>query len=416
MSQSTNQLSLEMLGSTVRTKLGNYPVVDIHTHLNPPAMSPLALYGIDELLNYHYLAAELMRACPDLEPELFYQWDADKRADLVWQKLFVERSPMSEATRGVITVMNRLGLDVGAKTLDSARAFYAQQTPEGITDLVLQKANVRALYMTNDPMDRRERELWLRGFELDSRFRPVLRLDSALLGWPKPQKALAELGYKVSDSLSAPGTVDGLKRYVRDWISKIGARYIAMSLPPDFGEDAATQKLLADTVYPVASECRIPVAMMIGVRRSVNPRLGLAGDGNGSFNVRALEQIAAENGDITFLVTLLAREDQHPLCVAARKFANIVPFGCWWFLNNPSIIEDMTRMRLDMLGLSFIPQHSDARVLEQLLYKWEHSREIIARVLTDRYADLCRCGFPVTGESIDRDLDVLFGGSVIEGK
>ena len=29
------------------------------------------------------------------------------------------------------------------------------------------------------------------------------------------------------------------------------------------------------------------------------------------------------------------------VCIA-RKFANLMPFGCWWFLNNPSIIAEIT--------------------------------------------------------------------------
>jgi hypothetical protein len=30
-------------------------------------------------------------------------------------------------------------------------------------------------------------------------------------------------------------------------------------------------------------------------------------------------------------------------------------FGCWWFLNNPSLIEEIERMRMELLGVSFIP-------------------------------------------------------------
>ncbi len=52
---------------------------------------------------------------------------------------------------------------------------------------------------------------------------------------------------------------------------------------------------------------------------------------------------------------MLARENQHELCVTARKFPNLMIFGCWWFLNNPSLIEEITQMRLDLLGLSMIP-------------------------------------------------------------
>ena len=47
-----------------------------------------------------------------------------------------------------------------------------------------------------------------------------------------------------------------------------------------------------------------------------------------------------------FFITMLSRENQHELCVAARKFGNLMVFGCWWFLNNPSIVSEITRRPL----------------------------------------------------------------------
>ena len=79
-------------------------------------------------------------------------------------------------------------------------------------------------------------------------------------------------------------------------------------------------------------------------------------------------------------------------------------FGCWWFLNNPSIIEEITRMRVELLGTTFIPQHSDARVLDQITYKWTHSRAIISKVLADKYIDLHNTGWNVTEDEIKRDV------------
>jgi hypothetical protein len=70
-----------------------------------------------------------------------------------------------------------------------------------------------------------------------------------------------------------------------------------------------------------------------------------AGDSLGKADVTALERLCAENPEVRFLATFLSREDQHELCVAARKFNNLMPFGCWWFLNNPSIATEITRER-----------------------------------------------------------------------
>jgi hypothetical protein len=89
-------------------------------------------------------------------------------------------------------------------------------------------------------------------------------------------------------------------------------------------------------------------------------------------------------------------------------------FGCWWFVNNPSLIDEITRMRLELLGTSFIPQHSDARVLDQLVYKWDHSRELIASVLADKYADAARAGWRVAKDHVKRDARLLLADNFAE--
>jgi hypothetical protein len=124
-----------------------------------------------------------------------------------------------------------------------------------------------------------------------------------------------------------------------------------------------------------------------------------------------LENICRDYPDNRILSSVLSRENQHELCVYARKFSNLMPFGCWWFLNNPSIVEEITRERIELLGTSFIPQHSDARVLEQVLYKWRNTRATMSQVLGNSYKLLARDGRGVTRQNIQRDVDRLFRGN-----
>jgi hypothetical protein len=189
--------------------------------------------------------------------------------------------------------------------------------------------------------------------------------------------------------------------------------YLAVSLPPDFDiDDKSTRsKLIQKCVLPVCRERNLPFALMIGVKKLVNPELRLAGDAVGKADIDVVETLCADYPENKFLVTMLSRENQHELCVAARKFGNLMPFGCWWFLNDPMTVDEMTRMRTELLGLSYIPQHSDARVLDQLSYKWAHSRWLIGHVLMDKYCDLNRTGWGVTEEEIVRDVANLFGGA-----
>ncbi|HEX5430694.1 MAG TPA: glucuronate isomerase, partial [Bryobacteraceae bacterium] len=189
--------------------------------------------------------------------------------------------------------------------------------------------------------------------------------------------------------------------------------YMAVSLPDSFefpANDARTG-LLTGAVLPVCRELNLPLALMIGARRQVNPALRLAGDASGRADLRAVAAICRDFPENRFLVTVLSRENQHELCVYARNFSNLMPFGCWWFLNQPSIAEEITRERLEMLGCSFIPQHSDARVLEQLIYKWRNTRRTLAPVLANAYKLLAQDGRPVTRGEIQRDVNRLFRGN-----
>jgi hypothetical protein len=189
--------------------------------------------------------------------------------------------------------------------------------------------------------------------------------------------------------------------------------YMAVSLTDafQFPEESVQGKLLSEAVLPSCQEFDLPLSLMIGVRRQVNPRIRLAGDAVGKADMHALENICRAYPNNRFLVSVLSRENQHELCVYARKFGNLMPFGCWWFLNNPSIVEEITRERIELLGTSFIPQHSDARVLEQVLYKWRNTRATMSGILANSYQLLARDGRSVTRQMIRRDVNRLFRGN-----
>ena len=75
---------------------------------------------------------------------------------------------------------------------------------------------------------------------------------------------------------------------------------------------------------------------------------------------------------------------------------------------NPSLAEEITRERIELLGTSFIPQHSDARVLEQVIYRWRNTRATLAPLLAESYRLLCRDGRGVGRQEIERDVKRLF--------
>lgn len=397
------------LARRVEAAVMNTPVFDIHTHLYDPAFGDLLLWGIDDLLVYHYLVAEVFRYL-DVPYEKFWALSRTAQADLIWRHLFIEHSPISEACRGVLTTLNRLGLDVKKRDLPAVRQWFRGWKVEDYIARCMELGGVKTICMTNSPFEDAERLVWEKGFRRDGRFVAALRIDPLLLTWPQAAKRLAEWGYNVrSGSRKAFGEV---RRFLADWTKRMRARYVMVSVTPefDFPADNSCGQLLEKAVLPHCREFGLPFALMPGVKRAVNPELKLAGDGVGLCRMNALENLCAANPDNKFLVTALPRENQHELCVLARKFRNLHVFGCWWFTNVPYLVNEMTRMRLELIGLSVTLQHSDARVLDQLIYKWEHSRRIIAGVLAEKYVDLAQTGWAPTAAEIERDVAGLFGG------
>ncbi|HEX7317261.1 MAG TPA: hypothetical protein VF297_25410 [Pyrinomonadaceae bacterium] len=401
----------EELRRVVSEVVGAVPVFDMHTHLFAPEFGGLNLSGIDELLTYHYLVAETFRSAR-VSYEEFWRMDKSEQAELVWRTLFVENTPVSEAARGVITVLDAFGLDTAAGDLTEAREFFRARDAGQHLGRVLELAGVSDVVMTNDPFDEQETRVWEGGGELDKRFHAALRMDGLLNDWERSAAALAARGYEVDRGIFGK-TAAEVRRFLDVWVERMRPLYMAVSLPDDFDYPAedARNRIIRDVVLPTARAHGLSFALMIGVRRGVNPALRAAGDGVGRASVGAVERLCAENPDVRFLSTFLSRENQHELCVSARKFANLMPFGCWWFLNNPSIIKEITRERLELLGTSFVVQHSDARVLEQLIYKWRHSRRVVAEALTESYARLLESGRGVARVEVERDAARLFDGN-----
>ncbi|MBI3417305.1 MAG: glucuronate isomerase [Verrucomicrobia bacterium] len=399
------------LAAQVERIVAATPARDIHTHLYDPAFGDLLLWGIDDLLVYHYLVAESFRYL-DIPYEKFWKLSKTAQADLIWDALFIQHSPISEACRGVLTTLHRLGLDVNKRDLPSLRSWFAGWQPEKYISRCLELANVQSTCMTNSPFDDLERPVWERGFARDERFIAALRIDPLLLTWPETAHRLTTWGYATDEALSDK-SISSVRRFLADWTRRIDAKYLMVSLPPqfDFPDGSVCSQLIERAVLPHCREFGLPFALMLGVQRAVNPGLAMAGDGMGRSNLAALERLCAGFPENKFLVTVLSRENQQELCVAARKFRNLHVFGCWWFTNVPMIVEEMTRMRLELIGLSVTLQHSDARVLDQLIYKWEHSRQIIARVLTGKYTDLAATGWVPTETEIARDVADLLGGA-----
>lgn len=407
------------------------------------------------------MVAEFFITAPaTVTPDNFYAKSKQEQADIIWQALFLDRSPLSEACRGVLTTLTSLGLhkEVVRRDLAAIRKFYQsfRDRPGGVQDfceLAFSQAGIEYAIMTNIPFDSLEASYWKPNcINYSNRFRSALRVDPLLAG----DRKLIEIALKSSGYET---TLEGALQYLTDWVDTMKPEYMMASTPHDFvfsegsmsvaamkrgvnteafnepgafvyaaaadhmkscdGVDDETPSvidensdLLSDVLMKVCEDRDLPIALKIGAHRGVNPQLKAAGDGVVAFaDASVLARLCTRFPRVRFLATFLSKNNQHEACVLASKFRNLHIYGCWWFCNNPSLIREITTMRVEMLGTAFTAQHSDARVMDQLLYKWPHSRAIIADVLVNEYSKALESGWVPTRLEIRRDVRQLFRGS-----
>ena len=308
---------VEELRAVVDTAVTEVKITDVHTHLYAPCFGDMLLWGVDELLTYHYLVAEVFRWV-DMPYQDFWNMSKKEQADLIWKTLFIDNSPYSEACRGVLTVLNKLGLDTGKRDLEAYRQYFAGKTMEEYVDQVFEISGVKEAVMTNDPFDDNERKVWFESYKADPRFEAALRIDPLLNTWDQVWTRLKEWGYNVEEELN-PTTLKEIRRFLSEWANRMQAVYMAVSLPPTFEvpENSSRAVIIEECVLPVCRELNIPLAMMIGVKKLINPGLILAGDSVGKGSIDTVEYLCTNYPYNKFMVTMLSRENQHELCSEA---------------------------------------------------------------------------------------------------
>ena len=330
----------------------------------------------------------------------FYSYNDEKKASLIWNELFEKRTPVSEACSGVLSILKELKIELNKKSFLSICDEYDNkiQSDKKIFDL----SNVSSLVMTNNPFDLDEWSLFNNSDWDKKIYLASLRLDDLILNYEETFK-------KVKDQTSNQEK-STIIAYLEKCYFQSNPVYAAVSL-----NLATFNKILDDSMWRDIlvwlENKNLPLSLMLGVRRAVNKDFGLAGDGIGDINLKELSTLCTSFPRNKFLVTCLSLNDQHELTVLARKHPNLRIFGFWWFMNQPTIIKQILKMRIDMLGFSFIPQHSDARVSDQLIYKWNHFKKILHPILLEYYQDLLDKNFPISENILQRDINNLLSGN-----
>ena len=363
-------------------------VIDIHTHLFPSKFKKYYKIGIIELLNYHYLVAEFL-SLTNFNPKKFYKLNNFAKANLIWNILFLKQPPVSTATLGVVKVLQSYGIK--NMLLPFNKIYKILQNIKVTENDIFQLSGVKNVVMTNNPFDFNEFEILKDNKDL--KYKPSIRIDDLFDKKINLEKIYNyhKVNFKDKDKYIFKLCEALIKKYLPAYFALSTENFEEFNYDDDFAQ-----------ILSALEKYKIPLMLLVGVKRNVNIDYKLAGDGIGKLEIQKLEVILNKYKRNKFLVTCLDYSDQFKLTVIARKFQNIKIFGFWWFNNQKGIVKNLLSMRMDLLGDNFIIQHSDARVIDQLIYKWNDFRHIYTKVLSGKFHELIEAGYKIRTEDIEK--------------
>ena len=113
----------------------------------------------------------------------FYLLDDNQKANLIWDELFLKRTPMSEACQGVLTILSTYSISTSCNTFKDVDKELKQLN---FSDQdILNKSKVESLVMTNNPFDDEEWSLFKNDNWDRKKYHASLRLDSLISEFDK---------------------------------------------------------------------------------------------------------------------------------------------------------------------------------------------------------------------------------------
>jgi len=386
-------------------ELVKIPLIDPHSHINPYAPASKTL---GDILGYHYYT-ELAHSAGLPKAEI--------EQPGISQKEMVSRLvPKLSALEN--TVQYSWLVEMAQQLLGFEGTTVNESNWEGLYDLaekkmrdpgweneVLQKSNLEQVFLTNDFDDP------LTGFNTD-RYIPCLRTDDLVfhLGRAEVRERLTKAtGFQFTSAVALKRAIG---RLFEHFVAK-GARACAISLPPDFTPEPASDDSIDSiaaaihagrdlhaeehealkcfvfwTLAKMCVEFKLPFDLMIGVNRRVYPTGVYQGQDLFDQRVSLIQYRRLFNAfpQVTFPISVLASASNQELVSYAWIFPNVVVNGHWWYSNIPAYIEPDCRARLQVVPRTKqIGYYSDMYKLEFGLPKFNMYRRVLSKVLAEDF-------------------------------
>lgn len=386
-------------------------VIDVRCFISPPEATAGHATGVDALLSSKAILKEFFLRRSLAEPaaqrnvENLSSLSQSEIADLVWRRLFLEQSPLSETTRVVLTTLGLFGMAVDKRDLNLFRDEFAAMSAAERLERAFAIAKVEYVLYPVDSLAVSENTVKT---SHNPRFKPVLSLNAMLGDWKESARHMRSLGFGVKGKVDEFAPLE-LRRFLSEQVNRLNPVAISYDWPgimtPDSNRGGA--RLIQEAVLPLCAErglafC-IAGANITGEACEDEPEQPL--------DIPELAVLWRQHPDVNFLFFPAGGNQLSAACREASRYGNLLLCGPDASLANPTALARFTRERLESCGSVFHACHSGAETVEELTGKWAHLRWTVGEALRDRYAELWRTGWRFTEEDVAADVKAILGGN-----
>jgi len=385
------------LHNRIYEEVSELPLIDIHTHLDP---YKLRAGNLSEIVLYHYIATELVTS--GMPREILNMNDPDERVEKIIP--FLKRIRNTSTFWALNRIFSILFGFSGELTEDNFKLLKEkfldfERNFNGILFLK-EKVRVKKSFLTLQFTDL--------NLHFDSLFTGSLRLE-------KLSKDLSQESLSNLEELSSIRIDDAEHlREALEWIfekfeNKISS--IAISLNPSEAIETSKRDIISNAIGKVKSgrllnvdeknqltsfvireflslirDSDIVFQLMLGVERPVAgaspPDYAIVV--NDPKQLLSLCSVFYEYSNVKFDVISASRIQTHELNVIAKNYNNVFVSGFWWYSYYPSIINEKTIERLQILPMNkWCAFFSDAYVPEWCFGKSELVKHQLSITLSD---------------------------------
>ncbi|MDR3077550.1 MAG: hypothetical protein LBV15_02155, partial [Planctomycetota bacterium] len=313
------------------------PAVELRSGVGPDMSGPAGSSGLDGLLTSPSLLEEFFRRRTLLGESRSGIGDEDRLrnlapgelADLVWRRLFLDRQPISEAARTVLTTLGLFGMDTSVRDLRAIRDSFDRMPVAERLEKAIQIANLEMLLY---PVETVGTEEGAKRLPRRSGFRPILSLTRLFEGWRESARRLRLLGFGVKAKVDDFVPLE-LRRFLAAEISRLEPAAISLDWPAGHApDDGDMGRLVRESVLPLCRERKL--AVLLGRVRA-----------GGGFS-----RLWEKNPEVRFIVFPGWGDGGFPAALASGGGRNVLSCGPDWPGSLPSGFSSFLGRSLEALG------------------------------------------------------------------